>query len=131
MEQLRASDLEKTGHIWLRNAISEHDLSLFDITMPDNAKAGQRLAASVALKSALSENGSLLRAIRKYSPAAAPVRVVAFDKSQETNWGVPWHQDRIIAVSEKADVSGYTNWTKKSGVCCVVAPCSRAPSNIH
>jgi hypothetical protein len=44
-----------------------------------------------------------------------PVRIIAFNKSENANWRVPWHQDRVIAVAAKADVAGYKNWTSKSG----------------
>ncbi|GAB5449128.1 phytanoyl-CoA dioxygenase family protein [Gymnodinialimonas sp.] len=63
----------------------------------------------------MSADGSLVRAIRQQAPGAMPVRVVAFNKSESANWGVPWHQDRVIAVAERSDVTGYHNWTKKSG----------------
>lgn len=43
------------------------------------------------------------------------VRIIAFDKTPEANWFVPWHQDRAIAVRTKASVSGYGNWTFKDG----------------
>jgi hypothetical protein len=44
-----------------------------------------------------------------------PVRLVAFNKSPEANWGVPWHQDRVIAVAEHVEVDGYAGWLRKDG----------------
>ena len=64
---------------------------------------------------ALSRNYTLLRAIRQLDPDVVPVRTVSFNKSQRANWGVPWHQDRVIAVNDKVETEGYRNWTKKSG----------------
>ncbi|MEL6172659.1 MAG: hypothetical protein AAFR02_11710, partial [Pseudomonadota bacterium] len=110
-----ASEFESSGRVWLRNAVSEEDLKLFDNATTASTKAGQRLDVSKRLKAALSEESSLLRAVRHLSPNAVPVRIVAFNKSESANWGVPWHQDRVIAVSEKAEIAGYDNWTKKSG----------------
>ena len=109
------NEFENSGRVWLRNAVSEEDLLLFDSATSDPTKAGQRLHASSFLKAALSEESSLLRAVRSLAPQAVPVRVVAFNKSEDANWGVPWHQDRVIAVAEKHEVAGYKNWTKKSG----------------
>jgi Phytanoyl-CoA dioxygenase (PhyH) len=43
------------------------------------------------------------------------VRIIVFDKTKKANWGVPWHQDRTIAVQSRIDIDGYVNWTKKSG----------------
>jgi Phytanoyl-CoA dioxygenase (PhyH) len=45
-----------------------------------------------------------------------PARILFFDKTPESNWAVPWHQDRSIAVNKKADVDGYGPWTVKNGV---------------
>lgn len=49
-------------------------------------------------------------------PGARAVRVVAFDKSAEENWTLGWHQDRAVALAEKADVTGFGNWSRKQGV---------------
>lgn len=51
--------------------------------------------------------------VQKLLPCAFPVRVIAFDKGEENNWALPWHQDRIIAVKEKAAAQGFTNWSRK------------------
>lgn len=115
MTRSLASEFESSGRVWLRNAVSKEDLKLFDDATTASMKAGQRLEASNRLKAALSEESSLLRAVRRLSPNAVPVRVIAFNKSESANWGVPWHQDRVIAVSEKVEIAGYSNWTKKSG----------------
>jgi len=53
---------------------------------------------------------------------ARPVRAILFDKNSETNWTLGWHQDRTIAVRERADVVGFSNWTMKSGVTHVEPP---------
>ncbi len=88
---------------------------MFDRANTEAGTAGRRLDFSDTLKAALSDDGSLLQAVRRMAPEATPVRVVAFNKSERANWGVPWHQDRVIAVSDRAEVEGYHNWTQKSG----------------
>lgn len=55
------------------------------------------------------------------SEQAQLVRSILFDKNQENNWLVPWHQDRTIAVSldteaRKAQLPDWTGWTQKEGV---------------
>lgn len=114
-EQSLSDEFEEYGRAWLRNAVSEEDLTLFDSAAAVSAKAGQRLDVSMALDAALSEDSSLVCAVRRLEPKTLPIRIVAFNKSENANWGVPWHQDRVIAVAEKADVAGYTNWSIKSG----------------
>jgi hypothetical protein len=47
---------------------------------------------------------------------ARPVRAIAFDKTRGSNWSVPWHQDRTIAVDRRDKQAEVRNWTVKSGV---------------
>ena len=51
-----------------------------------------------------------------------PVRVLLFDKTPNSNWSVPWHQDRTIAVSRRHDVPGFGPWSVKDGVIHVEPP---------
>jgi hypothetical protein len=53
-----------------------------------------------------------------------PVRVLTFDKSLDSNWSVPWHQDRTIAVRQRADMQGFGPWSTKDGVVHVEPPVS-------
>jgi hypothetical protein len=55
-------------------------------------------------------------------PACRPVRAILFDKSAATNWALPWHQDRTIAVKERVDVEGFGPWTVKGGLLHVAPP---------
>ena len=55
-------------------------------------------------------------------PDVRPVRVILFDKSEVTNWALGWHQDRTIAVTERADVAGYGPWSVKAGLTHVEPP---------
>jgi hypothetical protein len=65
------------------------------------------LAESLALK-------DLVRPHMSTEPVA--VRALYFDKSLETNWLVPWHQDLTIAVTLQAEVEGFGPWSFKEGV---------------
>lgn len=48
-------------------------------------------------------------------PGAGAVRSIMFDKSPESNWSVPWHQDAVIAVRERVEVPGFGPWSVKGG----------------
>lgn len=50
------------------------------------------------------------------------VRATLFDKTEASNWKVPWHQDLTIAVIERHDVLGYGPWSTKAGVTHVQPP---------
>ncbi len=107
---------EREGRVWFRDVLGADDLAAFDAVGALPSKAGQRLQASAPLARALAPMGSLRTAIARLDERARPVRVVAFNKSDDANWGVPWHQDRVIAVTDRADVPGFHNWSKKSAV---------------
>ncbi len=44
------------------------------------------------------------------------VRGIFFNKNPKANWKVTWHQDCVIAVSEKLDIEGWGPWSNKAGV---------------
>lgn len=51
-------------------------------------------------------------------PESFPVRGLLFDKRPDSNWGVGWHQDTVIAVARRTSRSplGFTAWSVKGGV---------------
>ena len=53
---------------------------------------------------------------------ARAVRVLAFDKTPESNWNLGWHQDRVIAVKERKEIAGFDRWTIKNTIPHVEAP---------
>ena len=55
---------------------------------------------------------------------ARVVRGILFDKTEEANWKVPWHQDVTIAVDRKIEAEGYGPWSAKAGVLHVQPPAS-------
>lgn len=61
-------------------------------------------------------------AARLGGPAMRPVRAILLDKSPDLNWGLGWHQDRVIAVEERREVPGFTSWSDKGGLLHVQAP---------
>ncbi|WP_367317780.1 phytanoyl-CoA dioxygenase family protein [Microbulbifer spongiae] len=58
-----------------------------------------------------------------YLPGKASlVRVILFNKTEETNWFVTWHQDRTVAVSEKFEKENWQPWSIKDGIYHVQPP---------
>jgi hypothetical protein len=49
-------------------------------------------------------------------PEAFVARGLFFDKTEEANWMVPWHQDLTIAVKTRTNAPGYGPWTVKGGI---------------
>jgi len=59
----------------------------------------------------------LAELVRSHLPAdPIPVRGIYFDKRQETNWLVAWHQDLTLALKEQGEVPGFGPWSVKEGV---------------
>ncbi|WP_432449714.1 phytanoyl-CoA dioxygenase family protein [Aliiroseovarius marinus] len=113
----KSFEFEKRGHLWLRSALSDSQLAPFDVIADQNHRAGQRLPAKGAeLRKVLAPDAPLQQLINKIDTQAQPVRAVVFNKIEGANWGVPWHQDRVICVDQRQDVPGFTNWTEKAGV---------------
>jgi len=51
-------------------------------------------------------------------------RAILFDKTPESNWKVPWHQDLAIAVAERRELPGFGPWSVKDGIVHVQPPTS-------
>ena len=49
-------------------------------------------------------------------------RAILFDKTPDSNWKVPWHQDVAIAVAARHDEPGFGPWSVKDGVVHVQLP---------
>jgi ectoine hydroxylase-related dioxygenase (phytanoyl-CoA dioxygenase family) len=107
------SALEREGRIWFRGALSASELSVLDVACATHGAPGARLELRLEIAQALSRVTQLAREL---AVGAKPVRLVAFDKSAETNWGLPWHQDRVVALDDGVEVPGFSNWTRKAGV---------------
>ncbi|MDB5125410.1 MAG: hypothetical protein JWP94_3539 [Mucilaginibacter sp.] len=57
------------------------------------------------------------------------VKSIYFDKPEESNWFVAWHQDITIAVDKKVDIDGYGPWTVKSNQFAVQPPVNILENN--
>jgi hypothetical protein len=55
-------------------------------------------------------------------PAAVPFRATLFDKSQTSNWLVPWHQDTALPMARETLHPEWGPWTRKGGVLHAIAP---------
>lgn len=97
---------------WLRSALDTHEISQLRVAGALNGAAGRRLGLTASLIDGIRP---ITEAIQKRFERYEPVRVVSFSKTNKSNWQVPWHQDRVIAVEKKAEVNGFSNWSNKNG----------------
>ena len=79
--------------------------------------AGRRGLLALPFVAGLARSPRLLDLIRPYLPSEPfPVRAIYFDKSSDTNWLVPWHQDLTLALRARAEVPGFGPWSTKDGI---------------
>lgn len=105
-------ELEREGRTWVRGAISSVARLAMDFGLGTRGDPGARFTLECA-RPLLREVTAITRVIM---PRAEPVRVLAFDKYHEKNWTLPWHQDRVVALKERVEVPGFSNWTRKDGI---------------
>ncbi|MDO6433482.1 phytanoyl-CoA dioxygenase family protein [Flavitalea sp. BT771] len=68
-------------------------------------------------------NAGLNAIIAQYfGPKYFVVKSIYFDKPQQSNWFVAWHQDLTISVDRKLDLPGFGPWTIKQGQYAVQPP---------
>lgn len=53
---------------------------------------------------------------------AFAVRATLFDKADDANWSLGWHQDSVIAVVDRVETDGFLAWSNKLGVWQVQPP---------
>ena len=111
-----ADEFEQDGRVWLRDALPKDELAFLDNVVAIEARPGQRIDIDYKNAAAFSLSSALVRAVQVIDPKTKPLRIVGFNKSENSNWTLPWHQDRIIAVKAREDAAGFDNWTRKAGV---------------
>lgn len=115
---------ERDGAERVEAALSLQDLDKLEAVLShlsaDNA--GVRLVGVPGLTPFLDTLGSIGAVAAQVLNAARPVRALLFNKTQEMNWALGWHQDRTIAVRERIETPGYSPWTVKAGLLHVAPP---------
>ncbi len=104
---------EKDGRHWFRSAVSPATLMAIENYCRAEGRPGARLNLDFQRQRLFGPQSEIGAQIRKILPGAFPVRLLAFDKNEENNWSLPWHQDRVIAVKKKVAASGFLNWSRK------------------
>lgn len=121
-------ELKENGFSILADLYSEQEISEM-LTCIENAKqegnsfmktkdlfAIRQLVKQIPSLSRLLFNEKLKELIfNLFESACFLSKAIYFDKPNESNWFVAYHQDLSISVDKKVDLANYSNWTYKKG----------------
>jgi len=115
-------ELDRDGAQLFPGALNLRDLRTLQQLLPVAGRPGERIYGNPQVAAWLSDGtvGAIVR--DALGSAAQPVRAILFDKTAETNWALGWHQDRTIAVRERAEAAGFSHWNTKAGAIHVEPP---------
>jgi Phytanoyl-CoA dioxygenase (PhyH) len=116
-------DVEQHGFAIVSRVIDVDEQRELVSALGPVASAGRRGLLALPAVAELARSTKLLAFVRPHLHSEPfPVRALYFDKSSDTNWLVPWHQDLTLALRARADVTGFGPWSMKDGVPHVQAP---------
>jgi hypothetical protein len=111
------NNLINDGFAIVRNFLDEEQRRKLIAALGPVSGAGRRGLLGVPIVAALARSTEMLKLVTPHlKTTAKAVRAIYFDKSPETNWLVPWHQDLTIAVNSQTDVQGFGRWSVKDGI---------------
>lgn len=113
--QRAVRELEDDGRYWARKALSPDHLAELGRVFPSAGLPGRRFRIPALESIAPSACHALFAVAERLLPDCRPVRAVVFEKTAESNWRLPWHQDRVIAVRARVEAPGFDHWTMKDG----------------
>jgi ectoine hydroxylase-related dioxygenase (phytanoyl-CoA dioxygenase family) len=108
-----AEQLHTQGYAILEGALDEDSIAKYIRLLEDNTSGGTRRGGR---RNLLALTEMIL------GEDAFAVRGILFDKQEDANWKVPWHQDVTIAVKSRVEVDGYGPWSIKEDVVHVQPP---------
>lgn len=121
------NSVEQNGFAIIPDVISTPEitslLSKFEQMALPAGRAGSRHLMTRPEVAALARYHNLVTIAESVlGPGAWPFRATFFDKSSETNWLVPWHQDTALPLQSRRDTSGWGPWSVKEGITYAHAP---------
>lgn len=110
-------DLEEYGFAIVERVLDTKEIQALLSTLGFVESAGRRGLLSVPEVAEIARSNPLLDLVRPHLQSEPfPVRAIYFDKSQDKNWLVAWHQDLTIALRERVETEGFAPWSIKDDV---------------
>ena len=113
MENLR---FERAGFTIIRNCLPDELVFHLRSILPES-QPNTRNALSIPVIAELARSQTIRKwVVPVLGEGCFAVRAILFNKNQNSNWKVAWHQDCVIAVRSRAEIPGWGPWTLKAGV---------------
>jgi hypothetical protein len=107
----------------LSNLECEKLLEVLSRQSLSHGRAGARHLMSNPVVSVLANDHRLTELAKPWlGRSAIPFRATLFEKSDSTNWLIPWHQDTALPLVERFDLAGWGPWSVKGGATYAHAP---------
>lgn len=98
------------------------ELHMYFSNCEESTFGKRRLLQDIPSLKPLLFNENLKLLINTIDPNAFQVKSIFFDKPEDANWFVSWHQDVPINIKERKETVGFTSWTKKQDIHSVCPP---------
>ena len=111
-----ASPVERDGFAIIPGCLDDSSIKRLSESL-DDTQYGQRNLLREPIIQELARSQEVCRVIESVlGPNCFAVKGILFNKTQKSNWKVPWHQDLTITVQERIEAEGFGPWTIKCGV---------------
>jgi ectoine hydroxylase-related dioxygenase (phytanoyl-CoA dioxygenase family) len=126
--------LNRNGYTIIENVFTSAEVNLIaeKITQASSSKPTFRKTSDLfAIRQFLKEIPEIQPLVFKklaalvdeyFGPDYFAVKSIYFDKPENSNWFVAWHQDLTISVDKKLDLPGFSSWTTKQDQFAVQPP---------
>src|ERR1019366_8155603 len=117
----------ETGYQVVQERFSSRECSelVETVSAVSRSRAGARHLMANPSVAAVANDKRLIDLARLWvGDSAVAFRATLFEKSAETNWLIPWHQDTALPLVQKFDFAGWGPWSQKAGVNYAHAPAS-------
>lgn len=119
--------VKKDGFAIIPDVLNQHDVSLIlrklNEGYPQRSRAGIRHLMADADIATVARDPRMLRiAFEVLGGEGFPFRATLFDKSQDANWLVVWHQDTALPLCKRKEIPGWGPWSVKGGIAYAHAP---------
>src|SRR5260370_27632705 len=124
--------MQTGGHRIERRVISQRkcDALLAALATGVRGRAGSRhLMSNPAVAALAADDRMRAMAASMLGRAAVPFRATLFEKTEQANWLIAWHQDTALPFSARFEAAGGGPWSIKAGVPYAHAP-AWAPGRI-